>query len=154
MVAVVAQTELMGQPVWLHGWGWQPCASVPALPAAHWSPVAQVYPALQSCGAQPLASAPVALAEQSVPVGQVYPSVQGNVSQWPAALQRWVAPQEVAVHAGEQVIDGLLQHGTTLERQTWPAVQSLSTVQSVRGGGEMQYPPHAEETPDGSDVHT
>jgi hypothetical protein len=35
VVAVVVQTELIGQPVWLHGWSSQPCGSVPALPAAH-----------------------------------------------------------------------------------------------------------------------
>jgi hypothetical protein len=109
---------------------------------------------LQSCGAQPLASAPVALAEQSVPAGQVNPSVHGNVSQWPAALQRWVALHDVAVQAGEQVVESLLQHGVTLDRQTLPGAQSVSTVQSFRGGGDTQKPPHAEETPVGSDVHT
>ena len=34
-VAVVLQTKLVGQPVWLHGSASQPCASVPAAPAAH-----------------------------------------------------------------------------------------------------------------------
>jgi hypothetical protein len=92
LAAVVWQAKLVGQPVWLHGSGSQPCASVPALPAAHWSPVAQVYPALQSTGAHPLASAPVA--------------------------------------------------------------QSLSREQSLCGAGDTQKAPHAEETPDGSDVHT
>lgn len=33
--AVLSQTELIGQPVWLHGKSSQPCGSVPALPAAH-----------------------------------------------------------------------------------------------------------------------
>jgi hypothetical protein len=101
-----------------------------------------------------LASAPVALAEQTVPAGQVNPSVHGNVSQWPAALQCWVEAHDVAVHASAQVVEILPQHGVRLDRQTLPVGQSLSTVQSFRGGGDMQKPPHAEETPDGSDVHT
>jgi hypothetical protein len=154
LAAVVWQAKLVGQPVWLHGSGSQPCASVPALPAAHWSPVAQVYPALQSTGAHPLASAPVALAEQVVPAGQVNPSVHGNVSQWPAALQRWVEAQDVAVQAGAQVVEILPQHGVTLDRQTLPVAQSLSREQSLCGAGDTQKAPHAEETPDGSDVHT
>ena len=35
LVAVVWQTKLIGQPVWLQGCGSQPCASAPAAPAAH-----------------------------------------------------------------------------------------------------------------------
>jgi hypothetical protein len=35
LVAVVLQTKLVGQPVWLHGKSAQPCASAPVLPAAH-----------------------------------------------------------------------------------------------------------------------
>jgi len=34
-VAVVLQTKLVGQPVWLHGSAWQPCGAVPDVPAAH-----------------------------------------------------------------------------------------------------------------------
>ena len=82
------------------------------------------------------------------------PSVQGNTSQWPAALQRWVEAHDVAVHADAQVVESLVQHGVTLDRQTLPVAQSASTVQSFRGGGDMQKLPQAEETPDGSDVHT
>jgi len=52
-VAVVLQTKLVGQPVWLHGSAWQPCGSVPDVPAAHRNPAGQGYPALQSTGAQP-----------------------------------------------------------------------------------------------------
>lgn len=93
---------------------------------------------MQSTGAQPLASALVGPAEQAVPAGQVYPSVQGNVSQWPEALQRWVAVHDVAVHAAEQVVDIFPQQGVTLDRQTLPVPQSPSTVQSLRGAGAMQ----------------
>ena len=89
-----------------------------------------MYPALQSTGAQPLASAPAVLAEQTVPDGQVNPSLQGNVSQWPAALQRWPAAHDVAVQAGEQVVEVMVQHGVALDRQTLPVAQSPSTVQS------------------------
>jgi hypothetical protein len=64
--------------------------------------------------------------------------VQRNVSQWPAALQRWVAVHDVAVQAGAQVVDVFPQQGVTLDRQTLPVPQSPSTVQSLRGGGEMQ----------------
>jgi hypothetical protein len=52
-VAVVEQVKLAGQPVWLQGSAWQPCASAPVPPTAHWNPLGQVYPALQGCGAQP-----------------------------------------------------------------------------------------------------
>jgi hypothetical protein len=113
-----------------------------------------VYPALQSTGAQPLASAPAVLAEQAVPAGQANPSLQGNVSQWPAALHRSVAAHDVAVQAAEQIVDVMPQHGVTYDEQILPVPQSPSAVQSWRGAGEMQKPPHAEETPDGSDVHT
>jgi hypothetical protein len=68
-------------------------------------------------------------------------------------LQRWVAPHEVAVHASAQLVETLVQHGVTLDRQTSPVGQSVSTEQSFRGGGEMQKAPHADDTPDGSDVH-
>jgi hypothetical protein len=113
-----------------------------------------VYPALQRTGAHPLASAPAALAEQVVPVGQVYPSAQGNVSQCPAALQRSVEAHDVAVQAAAQVVDVMPQHGVTYDEQILPVPQSPSTVQSWRGTGEMQKPPHADDTPDGSDVQT
>jgi len=34
-VAVVVQTKLAGQPVWLQGSAWQPCGLVAVLPTAH-----------------------------------------------------------------------------------------------------------------------
>lgn len=74
-VTVVWQTSLAGQPVWLHGSAWQPCASDGPAPTAHTNPLAQVYPALQSCGAQPLFPAPFVPGEQTVPAGQVIPAV-------------------------------------------------------------------------------
>jgi hypothetical protein len=89
-----------------------------------------VYPALQRTGAHPLASAPAVLAEQTVPAGQVNPSPQGNVSQWPAALQRWVAVHDVAVQADAQIVDVMPQQGVTYDEQILPVPQSPSTVQS------------------------
>src|SRR5262249_24686193 len=72
--AVVSQTELSGQPVWLHGSAWQPWVSVNPAPTAHANPVGQVYPASQSTGTQPWMSAPAAPgAEQAVPSGQTNP---------------------------------------------------------------------------------
>lgn len=73
MVAVVLQTELVGQPVWLHGSAWHPCASPPLAPTAQVNPVGQAYPALQSTGTQPELSAPGVPGEQVVPAAQVKP---------------------------------------------------------------------------------
>jgi hypothetical protein len=100
-----------------------------------------------------LASAPVALDEQTVPAGQVNPSAHGNASQWPAALQRWVALHDVAVHAGSQAVESILQHGGVLDTQIWPVGQLVSSVQPCCGGGVTQYDPQAEDTLDGFDVH-
>ena len=93
---------------------------------------------MQGCGAQPFASAPVVLAEQIVAVGHVNPAAHGNASQWPAALQRWVALHDVAVHAGAQAVETMLQHGGVLDTQIWPVGQLVSSVQPCCGGGETQ----------------
>jgi hypothetical protein len=93
---------------------------------------------VQGWGAQPFASAPVAPDEQTVATGHWNPSAQGNVSQWPAALQRWVALHEVAVHAASQAVESMLQHRSVLDTQTLPLGQSVSTVQPCCGGGVAQ----------------
>jgi len=53
MLTLVLHAKLAGQPVWLHGSGWQPCASAAADPTAQVDPAGQVYPASQSTGTQP-----------------------------------------------------------------------------------------------------
>ena len=93
---------------------------------------------MQGCGAQPFPSAPVALGEQTVAAGHVNPSAHGNSSQWPAALQRWVALHEVAEHADSQAVESMLQHGSVLDTQTLPVGQSVSTVQPCCGAGVAQ----------------
>lgn len=123
-VAVVWQTKLTGQPVWLHG-----------------------------KRAQPFASEAPGVDEQKVPVGHAKPSLQGNASQCPAALHRWVPPHEVAVHAGLQAVVGVVQQSVGLEMQTLPEGQSLSTEQAC-GGGVGQKAPHADITAAGSGVQT
>jgi hypothetical protein len=107
IVAVVVQTKLAGQPVWLQGNFTQPCPSAATDPIWHADPLGQVYPALQGISTQPYSSAPVVPGEQTASAAQPYPGV---------------------AHERRQTFAVMEQHGSLTVLQMSFVGQSVSTV--------------------------